>query len=37
MLWRYEQHFHPGSGWGSGFMTYEGTTGLINIDIRLKE
>ena len=37
MIWRYEQHFHPGSGWGSGFMTYEGTTGLINIDIRLKE
>lgn len=37
MLWRYEQHFHAGSGWGSGFMTRENSTGLVRIDIRLKE
>ena len=35
MLWRYEQHFNPGSGWGSGFMTRENSTGLVSIDIRL--
>ena len=34
MLWRYEQFFYPGSGWGSGFMTREGTTGLIMVDIK---
>jgi hypothetical protein len=34
MLWRYEQYFYPGSGWGSGFMTREGSTGLIRVDIR---
>ncbi len=44
MLWRYEQYFYPGDGWGSGFMTcqgfhaYEGdvhsSTGLIRVDIR---
>jgi hypothetical protein len=33
MLWRYEQYFYPGDGWGSGFMTHEGSTGLIRIDI----
>ena len=33
MLWRYEQYFYPGCGWGSGFMTSEGSTGLIRIDI----
>jgi len=33
MLWRYEQYFYPGNGWGSGFMTSEGSTGLIRIDI----
>lgn len=35
MLWRYEQFFYPGSGWGSGFMTRENSTDLIRIDIGL--
>ena len=26
--------FTPGGGWGSGFMTREGTTGLIMVDIK---
>ena len=34
MLWRYEQNFYPGKGWGTGFMIGEGSTGLIQIDIR---
>jgi hypothetical protein len=34
MLWRYEQYFYPGNGWASGFMTREGFTGLIRLDIR---
>ena len=34
MLWRYEQFFYPGNGWGIGFMTREGFTGLIRIDIK---
>jgi hypothetical protein len=33
MLWRYEQYFYPDSGWASGFMTYKGSTGLIQLDI----
>jgi hypothetical protein len=33
MLWRYEQYFYPGNGWASGFMTYKGFTGLIQLDI----
>ena len=33
MLWRYEQFFYPGSGWASGFMTREGSTGLIRVKI----
>jgi hypothetical protein len=33
MLWRYEQYFYPGNGWASGFMTREGSTGLIQLDI----
>ncbi len=33
MLWRYEQYFYPGNGWASGFMTREGSTGLIRLDI----
>ena len=38
MIWRYEQFFYgqqliPGSGWASGFMTHEGSTGLIQLDI----
>ena len=33
MLWRYEQFFYPGSGWATGFMTRESSTGLVRIDI----
>ncbi len=34
MLWRYEQYFYPGNGWASGFMTREGSTGLIRVNIQ---
>lgn len=34
MLWCYEQFFYPGNGWGSGFMTREGVTGLIGVEIK---
>jgi len=34
MLWRYEQFFYPGNGWAGGFMTREGSTGLVRIDIK---
>jgi len=34
MLWRYEQFFYPANGWGNGFMTREGSTGLIRIEIK---
>jgi len=34
MLWRYEQYFYPGNGWASGFMTREGSTGLIQVTIK---
>ncbi len=34
MLWRYEQFFYPGNGWTSGFMTRDGSTGLIRVDIK---
>jgi hypothetical protein len=34
MLWRYEQYFYPGNGWASGFMTREGSTGLIQVAIK---
>ena len=33
MLWRYEQLFYPGNGWGSEFTTREGSTGLIRVKI----
>jgi len=33
MAWRYEQYFYPGNGWASGFMTHEGSTGLIRVDL----
>jgi hypothetical protein len=33
MVWRYEQYFYPGNGWASGFMTHEGSTGLVQLDI----
>ena len=34
MLWRYEQYFYPGNGWASGFMTRDGSTGLIQVVIK---
>jgi hypothetical protein len=34
MLWRYEQFFYPGNGWGSEFMTREGSTGLSRVEIK---
>jgi hypothetical protein len=34
MIWRYEQIFYPGNGWTSRFMTREGSTGLIRIEIK---
>lgn len=34
MLWRYEQFFYPGNGWANGFMTREGSTGLVRIEIK---
>ena len=34
MLWRYEQYFYATNGWGSGFMTKEGSTGLVEVNIR---
>jgi hypothetical protein len=34
MFWRYEQFFYPGKGWTSGFMTREGSTGLIRVEVR---
>ncbi len=34
MLWRYEQYFYPDNGWVGGFMTRQGSTGLIQVDIR---
>jgi hypothetical protein len=33
MLWRYEQSFDPANGWASGFMTKEGSTGLVEVEI----
>ena len=35
MLWRYEQYFYQANGWGSGFMTHQGATGLIQVEIHL--
>jgi hypothetical protein len=34
MLWRYEQYFYPGTGWASGFMIREGSTGLVRVNIK---
>jgi hypothetical protein len=34
MQWRYEQYFYPRNGWGSGFMTRQGSTGLIRAEIK---
>jgi hypothetical protein len=33
MLWRFEQYFYSGNGWASGFMTHEGSTSLIHVDV----
>jgi hypothetical protein len=33
MMWRYEQHFHSETGWGSSLMTREGSTGLIRVSL----
>jgi hypothetical protein len=34
MLWRYEQFFYSGNGWTSGLMTREGSTGLVQVNIK---
>jgi len=34
MLWRYEQFLYPSNGWASGFMTRQGSTGLIRIEMK---
>ena len=34
MLWRYEQYFYGSDGWASGFMTREGSTGLLRAKIQ---
>jgi len=34
MLWRYEQFLYPGNGWASRFMTRQGSTGLIRIEMK---
>jgi hypothetical protein len=34
MLWRYEQFFYPGNGWAGGFMTRQGSTGLVQVEIK---
>ena len=33
VVWRYEQWFYPVDGWGGGYMTQEGTTGLVDLRI----
>jgi len=33
MIWRYEQRFYSGTGWGSSLMTREGSTGLTSISL----
>ena len=34
MLWRYEQNFYPGEGWGRGFVTRADSTGLVRLEIK---
>jgi len=34
ILWRYEQYFYPATGWTSGFMTRENSTGLVYIGMQ---
>jgi hypothetical protein len=33
MLWRYEQFFYPPGGWTEAFMTRQGASGLIRVEI----
>jgi hypothetical protein len=33
VLWRYEQQYYAGSGWTSGAMMFNGSTGLIRITV----
>ena len=33
MIWRYEQFFYPPGGWTEAFMTRQGSTGLIRVEI----
>ena len=33
MMWRYEQFFYPPGGWSEAFMTRQGSTGLIRVEI----
>jgi len=33
LIWRYEQHFYSGSGWGTSFMTRPESTGLISLNL----
>jgi hypothetical protein len=34
LLWRYEEFFYPANGWGSGFVTREGSAGLSQVEIK---
>jgi hypothetical protein len=34
LLWCYEQFFYPRNGWTKGFMSREGSAGLVRIDIK---
>jgi hypothetical protein len=34
MLWHYEQFFYPRNSWAGGFMTRQGSTGLVRVEIK---
>jgi hypothetical protein len=34
VLWRNEQNFYPGKGWGNGLMIREGSTRLIGLNVQ---
>jgi hypothetical protein len=34
MLWHYEQFFYSRNGWAGGFMTRQGSTGLVRVEIK---
>jgi hypothetical protein len=34
MLWRDEQNFYPGKGWGNGLMIREGSRRLIGLNVQ---